>query len=246
MRTRLPFATLSFGVVALIAASCGSATPPVTADELSASQSIPPESAPECDSFDPATIQLAAAEDHAEMDMDPDMSMDDDAAHDDAEAPHDDEAAHDEDMDMDMDADAAHDDAEAPHDDGAAHDEVALTAADVELAFEVGMTDFAYDCLVPEVPAGTVIALRFTNHGAVEHEAVVGDQAAQDDAEVAMRELGSGGATHAHDVPSITVAPAESADLLVMLDEPGELFIGCHIIGHWDAGMHTDLRVGSA
>jgi uncharacterized cupredoxin-like copper-binding protein len=114
------------------------------------------------------------------------------------------------------------------------------------MAFEVGMTEFAYDCLVPEVPAGSVVALRFTNHGAVEHEAVVGNQAAQDDAEVAMREMASGGAVHAHAVPSVTVAAGESADLLVMFEEPGELIIGCHIIGHWDAGMHSDLLVGSA
>jgi len=58
------------------------------------------------------------------------------------------------------------------------HDDEGPTSAEVQMAFEIEMTEFAYGCELPDLVAGTVVALHFTNTGLVEHEAVVGDRAA--------------------------------------------------------------------
>ena len=85
--------------------------------------------------------------------------------------------------------------------DAATHDaEVAVGSGDVELAVEIDMSEFAYDCELPDIPIGTVVALRFTNVGTVEHEAVVGDFEAQYEAAREMAEGPGHDQGHGHGV----------------------------------------------
>jgi hypothetical protein len=155
-------------------------------------------------------------------------------------AVHDETPAHEDDDDTAP----AHDDEE----DASAHEEEedTLGVEDAELAFAIDMVEFAYSCELPPIPSGTIVALQFTNSGVVDHEAVVGDQNVQNEAELAMASMAAGSEGHGHAAPSITVKPGETGMLVVHFDEPGDLIIGCHIPGHWDAGMHSAMTVAAA
>lgn len=151
-----------------------------------------------------------------------------DEGHDDDEIPHEEE-----------DGEAPHDDDEAPHDDDVPHEE---EAAVVDWVVDMEMDEFSYRCQLPAIQAGSTIAMNLTNVGFVEHEAVIGDLPAQLDAEAEMA-AGVDPDGHAHDRPSIVLGPGESGTLVVTLEQPGDLIIGCHIPGHWDAGMRADFTV---
>ena len=111
---------------------------------------------------------------------------------------------------------------------------------------DMDMLEFGYSCNLPAVEAGTVIEFRMVNVGAVEHEAVFGDLAAQDEAEAQMAASSGDEDAHGdddHGTPTLVLAPGESGTIVVMFDEPGDMIIGCHVPGHWDAGMRSDYQV---
>ena len=111
---------------------------------------------------------------------------------------------------------------------------------------DMDMLEFGYSCNLPAIEAGTVIEFRMVNVGAVEHEAVFGDLAAQDEAEAQMAASSGDEDAHGdddHGTPTLVLAPGESGTIVVMFDEPGDMIIGCHVPGHWDAGMRSDYQV---
>jgi uncharacterized cupredoxin-like copper-binding protein len=93
-----------------------------------------------------------------------------------------------------------------------------------------------------DVPVGQPVTFVVTNVGAVPHEFVVGDEAAQQAHETTMQ----GRATMDHDdATGIGLAPGETKELTLTFAEPGELIAGCHIPGHYPAGMRAVLAVTS-
>lgn len=102
---------------------------------------------------------------------------------------------------------------------------------------EIEMNEFSYVPASVEVPAGTPVILRVTNTGAIVHEAMLGDAAMQDEFAAAGEDRGNS------ETMAITVDPGETGDLKVTLDEPGETLIGCHLPGHWEAGMVAAITV---
>lgn len=118
-------------------------------------------------------------------------------------------------------------------------------AADDGNVIEVEMTEFAYEPATIELTAGEPTVLRFTNVGEIEHEAMIGtahmqqEFAATDD----HGDHGDGGDGHHGDVMAVTVAPGETAELEVLIDEPGTWYVGCHLEGHYDAGMEIEINV---
>ena len=116
----------------------------------------------------------------------------------------------------------------------------------VDYVVDMDMLEFGYSCNLPAIEAGTVIEFRMVNVGAVEHEAVFGDLAAQDEAEAQMAASSGDEDAHGdddHGTPTLLLAPGESGTIVVTFDEPGDMIIGCHVPGHWDAGMRSDYRV---
>lgn len=115
-------------------------------------------------------------------------------------------------------------------------------------AFQVKMGEFFFTPGALSVPAGTPVTFRVTNPGVIDHELVIGDAHVQEEAEEAMR-AGSGHAAHGaaghhgDDVSSIYLRPGESGEITATFTKKGELLIGCHIPGHWAAGMRGTLRV---
>lgn len=90
------------------------------------------------------------------------------------------------------------------------------------------------------VSTGVPVTFRITNAGAMEHEFYVGDDGAQADHE---QEMAQGGM--AHDDPNgIEVGPGATEELTMTFDTAGETLAGCHVPGHYPAGMKAVIRIG--
>jgi len=92
------------------------------------------------------------------------------------------------------------------------------------------------------VPAGVPVTFVVTNTGAVLHEFVIGDEEVQAEHEAEMAE--AGGMTMAKDEPNaIGVDAGETKELVMTFDEPGSTLAGCHVIGHYSAGMKATVTI---
>jgi uncharacterized cupredoxin-like copper-binding protein len=104
----------------------------------------------------------------------------------------------------------------------------------------VTMTDamrFAPDPIT--VKAGVPITFMVKNAGLTVHEFVVGTESEQADhaAEMAMGDMG-----HGHD-NAISVQPGKKGTLTMTFTKAGDILVGCHEPGHYDAGMKATLSV---
>jgi uncharacterized cupredoxin-like copper-binding protein len=92
------------------------------------------------------------------------------------------------------------------------------------------------------VPAGQPVTFVVTNSGAVFHEFVLGDEAEQMAHDKEMAE--AGGMSMPMDEPmAIGVEPGKTKELTVTFAEPGTILAGCHVIGHYAAGMRADVTI---
>lgn len=133
---------------------------------------------------------------------------------------------------------------------GDAHDTNTVTSvADVggePRVVEVTMADIRFQPDVIEVQRGETIRFRFTNEGAIPHDAFVGSADEQDDHEAEMTAAaqdGGDGHDHGGDMNAVTVQPGDTQTITHTFDEAGELEIGCHQPGHYDAGMKVSIAV---
>ena len=90
------------------------------------------------------------------------------------------------------------------------------------------------------VPAGVPITFVVTNSGAMDHEFYLGDEKAQ--AEHAKEMASMGGMVH--DEPNgIGVKPGQTKELTYTFPAPGRTLAGCHVAGHYAAGMKADITI---
>lgn len=165
--------------------------------------------------------------------------MADEAAHDEAEevavgtpaAGHDDEAAHDEAEEAAVGTPAA-----------AQDDEQAGLAIEV---VEIEMADYSYTPDTIDIQAGVPVIFRFTNTGNYKHEAMIGDAHMQEEFEAAGDHDDAHGDEDGHhgDVMAVMVQPGETADLEVVVDEPGTTYMACHVKGHYEKGQVATINV---
>lgn len=118
---------------------------------------------------------------------------------------------------------------------------------------EVEMVDNAFEPAEVAVAAGETVRFVFRNTGAVGHDAVIGDEAAQEEHEEEMRAAGEtttsegemGGMDHGpsteagDDEAAITVEPGEKGEITHTFHSAGEQLIG----GHYAAGMKVAIDV---
>lgn len=102
----------------------------------------------------------------------------------------------------------------------------------------ITMRDNDFSRPIITAPAGKTVTFTFTNKGKVKHEAFIGDSAAQakHHDEVAAGKPTTGG-------PSLTLEPGATGTLTYTFGPPGTLILGCHIPGHYEAGMHSQINV---
>jgi len=111
-----------------------------------------------------------------------------------------------------------------------------------EVVFE--MSDNVYSPTTLSVAKGEKVKLTFNNKGAVEHEALIGDDAAQRSHAADMGSSDSmTGMRHDDSGDLITVAPGKSGSLTYTFDKAGSIVIGCHEPGHYEAGMKVAVTV---
>jgi len=92
------------------------------------------------------------------------------------------------------------------------------------------------------VPAGTPVTFVVTNTGTVLHEFTLGDEAEQMAHDREM--MANGGMSMPKDEPmAIGVEPGQTKELTVTFDAPGQTLAGCHVIGHYAAGMKATITV---
>lgn len=133
---------------------------------------------------------------------------------------------------------------------------------------EVEMTDLAFDPSEFEVAQGATVTFVFDNTDTIDHEALIGDEVAQEEHATEMTDSGgdmdhsSGGGdddsstTTEGDMgdmghksgasepsESVLVAPGESAEITYTFDETGDVLLGCHQAGHYDGGMVATITV---
>ena len=113
---------------------------------------------------------------------------------------------------------------------------------------DVIMTDMAFMPTVVQMNAGDTVSFRFRNEGQAVHEAVIGDEALQEEHAAEMTAMASAGDSMNHDVDGETaplvVQPGETGELTFTATVAGSLLIGCHQPGHWEAGMKATINVG--
>jgi uncharacterized cupredoxin-like copper-binding protein len=110
---------------------------------------------------------------------------------------------------------------------------------------EITMRDSRFDPSNVTVERDETVTFRFVNRGSLEHEALIGSSKEQRAHERAMNddEDASDHGGHAGDEHLVTVKPGKSATLEHRFTETGTTLIGCHVPGHYDAGMKLKVTV---
>jgi uncharacterized cupredoxin-like copper-binding protein len=103
------------------------------------------------------------------------------------------------------------------------------------------------------VRAGRRVTFAVTNAGKLPHEFILGDRATQLAHERQMQEAAptAGGHTHVHSHThaahaasgALAVPPGETRRLTWTFHDPGIVLYGCHVLGHWAAGMRGTIVV---
>jgi uncharacterized cupredoxin-like copper-binding protein len=88
------------------------------------------------------------------------------------------------------------------------------------------------------VHRGAPVTFVVTNTGQIEHEFYLGDEAAQAEHE---EEMAAGEPMHGHS-NAVAVAPGATEELSFTFT-PGEWLAGCHVPGHYPAGMKATIFV---
>jgi uncharacterized cupredoxin-like copper-binding protein len=106
------------------------------------------------------------------------------------------------------------------------------------------------------VRTGRRVTFAVTNAGKLPHEFILGDRATQLAHERQMQEAAptAGGHSHVHThgpaahpghptSGALTVPPGETRRLTWTFHDPGIVLYGCHVLGHWAAGMRGTIVV---
>jgi len=115
---------------------------------------------------------------------------------------------------------------------------------------------FRYQPASIMVRAGRRVTFAVHNAGKLPHEFILGDRATQLDHERQMQTAPPDtGHTHTHahmhdpaaaspsGTGALTVPPGETRRLTWTFDKPGIVLYGCHVLGHWAAGMKGTIVV---
>ena len=115
-------------------------------------------------------------------------------------------------------------------------------AASADRVIEITASDdFRFDPASIEVSAGETVTFRVTNTGAIPHDFTLGDEAMQQSHAEEMGEMA--GMAMPDEPNAMVLAPGETRELTWRFTEPGDLLIGCHQSGHYEAGMRAQITV---
>ena len=99
---------------------------------------------------------------------------------------------------------------------------------------------YQFDPVGLEVESGETVTFVVTNEGERDHEFVLGDLEYQE----SHGEKMAAGEMH-HEGNAVTVAPGATEELTWTFPSGGEVLYGCHVAGHYDAGMVGAISVSA-
>jgi uncharacterized cupredoxin-like copper-binding protein len=102
--------------------------------------------------------------------------------------------------------------------------------------------DMRYEPERFDVNAGQVVRFEVTNSGDVRHEFFIGTTDEHREHADEMREREHADEAHVNPA-AVSVEPGDTGILEYTFDEAGELFVGCHEPGHYEAGMVAPITV---
>lgn len=128
---------------------------------------------------------------------------------------------------------------------GSAHDGIGTGSSAVSSrTINIQMTDLAFTPDAIAVASGETVTFVFTNNGQVDHDAFIGDAAAQSAHGMEMNSTGgNANGHHMANNGAISVKPGKTGKLSMTFERAGLLEIGCHEPGHYEAGMKTTVDV---
>lgn len=110
----------------------------------------------------------------------------------------------------------------------------------VDRTIAISTEDLRFDPSDVLVRNGETIKFVITNHGKLPHEFMIGDEAAQEAHEKEMQSMKD--MVHA-DPNAVSIKPGETKTLVWKFGGAGTLEFGCHVPGHYAAGMVGTIRV---
>lgn len=111
----------------------------------------------------------------------------------------------------------------------------ATSGTDAVRTVEVSALDtLRFDPASVAVRSGESVRFVVTNAGKADHEFILGDEPVQMAHEEAMSE---GNHNQMDAMASLSLKPGETTETTVVFDRPGEVMFGCHVPGHYKAGM---------
>jgi uncharacterized cupredoxin-like copper-binding protein len=115
--------------------------------------------------------------------------------------------------------------------------------ADADRVIEVTTSDdLQFDPSLVSVEMGETIEFQVSNPGTVAHEFVIGDEPFQEAHEDEMAEM-EGDMLPPDEVYAIGLEPGETRSIAWTFSADGVVEYGCHVPGHYDAGMVGTVTV---
>ncbi len=118
-------------------------------------------------------------------------------------------------------------------------------ASQADRVVEIRMLDaLRFEPASVEVKVGETVTFKVLNEGQLQHDFTLGDAETQDehDAEMAAGMSGMG-----HDKPNVlTVDPGAKGELTWRFTAPATILYGCHVPGHYGAGMAGNLTIAGS
>ncbi len=115
-------------------------------------------------------------------------------------------------------------------------------ASEADRVVEIRMLDaFSFEPASVEVKVGETVTFKVVNAGQIAHDFTLGDEEMQDehDAEMAGGMSGMG-----HGEPNVlTLDPGTEGALTWRFTAPATILYGCHVPGHYAAGMVGNLTI---
>ncbi|WP_341253792.1 cupredoxin domain-containing protein [Euzebya pacifica] len=106
--------------------------------------------------------------------------------------------------------------------------------------------DFTFDPAEVEVEVGETVTFSVTNVGQLPHDFTLGDAETQQAHEEEMAEMEGDMDRGATEPNAVTIPAGETVETTWTFTEPGEILIGCHVPGHYDAGMRGTITIADA
>lgn len=108
---------------------------------------------------------------------------------------------------------------------------------------DVVMTDNAFEPRELAVVAGETVTFKFANNGSLAHDAFIGDAAAQNEHGESMDSSEDMEGHNMDGGDALLIEPGETGELTYTFEKAGEIIIGCHQPGHYEAGMKSTVTV---